>query len=320
MIESFEVSNFKLFEHLKLEGLGRVNLIVGANNTGKTALLEALYLDGRRDFAAAVIDIMRQRKQSGEPTIEPFLRSWFKKPHNFTFPVGGSRFTFHVKHGRQMLERQNLTGISSIELEQELKGLDRQRLAFDENFEDSLAIWHSGLDEQFRDRYWDQLLLRGEDQRMFQLLRILEPNIQRVGLIDDGHTDRQPYYTDETMKQYPLARLGQGINRLLGIAFGMSFTRGNRLVVDEIETGLHYEAMELLWRWIFDSAAALNVQVFATTHSFDCVKAFVRAADPSAEVKDSSLYRLDRVLGPLRVVRYKKRQMLIAAEQEIEVR
>ena len=43
MYKSFRVKNFRCFKDLQINDLGRVNLIAGKNNTGKTALLEAMY-------------------------------------------------------------------------------------------------------------------------------------------------------------------------------------------------------------------------------------------------------------------------------------
>ncbi len=42
LLNSLEIKGYRCFEHLTIEKLGRVNLIVGKNNVGKTALLEAL--------------------------------------------------------------------------------------------------------------------------------------------------------------------------------------------------------------------------------------------------------------------------------------
>ena len=44
MYKSFRVKNFRCFKDLQINDLGRVNLIAGKNNTGKTALLEAMYI------------------------------------------------------------------------------------------------------------------------------------------------------------------------------------------------------------------------------------------------------------------------------------
>ena len=54
MYESFRIQNYRGFRDLKLEGLARVNLIAGENNSGKTALLEALYIHALGGHPAAV--------------------------------------------------------------------------------------------------------------------------------------------------------------------------------------------------------------------------------------------------------------------------
>ena len=44
MYRSFSIKNFRCFDELTVEGMGRINLIAGKNNVGKTALLEALWV------------------------------------------------------------------------------------------------------------------------------------------------------------------------------------------------------------------------------------------------------------------------------------
>src|SRR5437763_2995480 len=46
MIQSLEISNYRGFKNLRLKNLSRVNIIVGDNGSGKTALLESLFLAG----------------------------------------------------------------------------------------------------------------------------------------------------------------------------------------------------------------------------------------------------------------------------------
>ena len=46
MLSSLKIRNFRTFSHLFIERLGRVNLILGKNNVGKTTLLEALFIYG----------------------------------------------------------------------------------------------------------------------------------------------------------------------------------------------------------------------------------------------------------------------------------
>src|ERR1700686_83457 len=44
MIHSVKISGYRTFNQFEMSGLGRVNLLVGRNNTGKTSILEGLYI------------------------------------------------------------------------------------------------------------------------------------------------------------------------------------------------------------------------------------------------------------------------------------
>ena len=43
MLNSIRVKNYRGFQDCKVDGLGRINIFVGMNNSGKTTLLEALF-------------------------------------------------------------------------------------------------------------------------------------------------------------------------------------------------------------------------------------------------------------------------------------
>src|SRR5260370_39334360 len=76
----------------------------------------------------------------------------------------------------------------------------------------------------------------------------------------------------------PLRSLGDGMQRMLGIALAIANAKDGMLVVDEIENGIHYSVQSELWQLIFQLAHRLNVQVFATTHSWDCIEGFQKPA------------------------------------------
>jgi AAA15 family ATPase/GTPase len=68
--------------------------------------------------------------------------------------------------------------------------------------------------------------------------------------------------------------MGDGINRILYIVLSMVNAQNGYLLIDEFENGLHYSVQKKIWSIIFSLAERLNVQVFVTTHSSDCIKAF----------------------------------------------
>src|SRR6266571_6788405 len=70
ILNSLEVRNFRAFRDLKIERLGRVNLLVGKNNIGKTSLLEAIQLYASRASTPTFIwEIMRARHEVKQPFV-----------------------------------------------------------------------------------------------------------------------------------------------------------------------------------------------------------------------------------------------------------
>jgi AAA15 family ATPase/GTPase len=71
----------------------------------------------------------------------------------------------------------------------------------------------------------------------------------------------------------PVDLLGEGFNSVLSMLFAMWWVEGGIALIDEIENGVHYSALSALWRAVGDAAEQAKVQVFATTHSFECINA-----------------------------------------------
>src|SRR5207245_797926 len=93
----------------------------------------------------------------------------------------------------------------------------------------------------------------------------------------------------------PIGSFGDGMWRLLAIAIAISQCKGGVLLVDEIDTGLHYTVLPAMWRLIMESAHDLDVQVFATTHSSDCIEALASVCASDALLSDSTtLHRVER--------------------------
>ena len=101
----------------------------------------------------------------------------------------------------------------------------------------------------------------------------------------------------------PLRSLGDGALRLLGVAVTLANSRGGFLLIDEAENGIHHTIQRDYWRMILQTAQENNVQVLATTHSWDCVTGFAQAASELEDV-EGVLVRLSRSGGDLRAVEY----------------
>ena len=109
------------------------------------------------------------------------------------------------------------------------------------------------------------------------------------------------------------------MSRMLRIAMALVNSQDGMLLIDEVESGLHYSVLLDVWRLIFKTARDLNVQVFATTHSSDCIKAFQRAAEEDKE-DEGMLIRLARKGDKIKAILFDEKELETVVENDIEVR
>jgi ABC-type uncharacterized transport system ATPase subunit len=168
---------------------------------------------------------------------------------------------------------------------------------------------------------WDSIAMLPPAQDALAALRLVHPDLEALHFPGaSGHQTRSPLVKLSGLgRQVPLLALGDGVLRLLTIAIGLATTAGGILLLDEIDTGLHYSIQRELWRMVCATAARLGVQVFATTHSWDCVTAFQHAVrqEPSVE---GYLHRLQAVPDRVVVTSFDNEQLAAATESDIEVR
>ena len=112
--------------------------------------------------------------------------------------------------------------------------------------------------------------------------------------------------------------MGDGMNRIFELALGFVNSKHGIFLIDEVESGVHYAAQEQLWRFIFEASSQLGVQVFATTHSWDCITAFQKAA--SAHPADGMLISLAQSAGDIKATVFNEGDLEIITRESIEVR
>jgi len=168
---------------------------------------------------------------------------------------------------------------------------------------------------------WDRITLTPKEQSVVEALQILEPDVERISF-----TSRQTSNSGILLKlrgqphPVPLGSMGDGMRRILSIAMAAVSSENGFLWVDEIDTGLYYQTQTDMWRLIFETAQRLNVQVFATTHSWDCIAAFQEALEQSEDSSVGKLFRLSRRGEDIRAVEYTPEGLSVAVRQSIEVR
>lgn len=351
------IHNFRRFQKFSMEGLGRVNLLVGPNNCGKTTILEAIdllaspldpcllgALSIRRGAVSALAGessiksarlALRHLFYGHRVSVGSFFKvdgSFAKAEHSLSaritrtpdLPSRASKYPADVwltiwREGQGAKATDSIPLTSSIEWpvvdwEGRAKVSDGPTTPFVGT--DSLERWMivEGL---------AAIQLNPEEELVLEILRLIEPTVEGITAVQApevvGLRDRGGVFVklNGQRERVPIASLGEGMWRLLSLALELVSAKGSVLLVDEIDIGLHYTAQAEMWRMVKKAAEELNVQVFATTHSRDCVYALAQIA--RADVTDGSDVTIQRIEGE-RAVAYNEQEIVLAAERGIEVR
>ena len=176
------------------------------------------------------------------------------------------------------------------------------------------------FDRSFMRSAWNALLAEGREAEIETAMRILMPEINSIHfLAGDRRRGGILVGQGDDTRRLPIGSYGDGMRRLLAISLALASTKNGYLLIDEIDIGFHWTVMEDLWRLVVETAERLNVQVFATTHSYDCIKglgALVRSRPDLA--KQVTVQKMHRSLE--QAVCIPGEEISIAVEQDIEVR
>ncbi len=286
MLDHLHIENYRLFKSLQLDGLKRVNLITGKNNTGKTAILEAIRIlesDGEND----VLNHILTKRDAIESNISfgEIFQSLTNDKKKLAFRINNSIIQYDSNKD-DFLPTFEITELMTSDV---IK-INRINRVEQTRF-DKVIYVPTSLD--FDNTYlWKKIDLSPRKKDVIKILNVIEKKIIDVGL--DVENRKPKVLLSDEENPLPLRMLGEGTNRIFTIALALVNARNNILLIDEIDLGLHHSVQEKLWEIVFRFSKELNVQVFATTHSQDCVQAFGEIWNKPENQKEGNYIRLQR--------------------------
>ena len=162
---------------------------------------------------------------------------------------------------------------------------------------------------------WNYAAVDGSEKSAAEVLRLVFPDAEDILVAGEP---RIPMVKMRSMsRRVPLKSLGEGAVRLFGLGLALVRIENGFLLIDEAENGLHHSIQSAIWKAIFRAAEANNVQVIATTHSWDCVKGFAQAAVECEDV-EGMIISLRKDDEGLYLVDYPEEELAIAAERYAE--
>ncbi|MBK7938309.1 MAG: AAA family ATPase [Lewinellaceae bacterium] len=288
MLKELHISNYRLFNELTIHGLGQVNLIAGKNNTGKTALLEALRIWAAKGDSTVVNQVLKVRGQF-TPSWDESFAALFNK-HKTLNDKEGMIFINNLKIKRYFSAngRPGPFGVEDINDKKDTSSPLTSLVSPD--YPRDSSVFLPFVNQNFPlQALWDKIVLTSLENDVLGILKITEPKILRIDVKEDN--SRVLLEGDDA--PVPLKSLGDGISRLLLMAVALVSAKDSLLLIDEFEAGLHHSVQEMLWEKIFFYAQKWNIQVFVTTHSLDAVRTFFSSRSWENQGK-GKFFRLQR--------------------------
>lgn len=385
MLDSIYIRNYRTLENLSIGSLGRVNLIIGKNNTGKTTLLEAIGIYATKGDFSFISQIFEERGENIRQTDvnEDFTSSNLRmlsslftnrviefdsdssiaigtleetsllevKDPNYQsvflrfakyFDIERRDAQGELLNRRRIIAKNDLddttidindykigfeikTGIRStilpLDTNKSLSLLGRSGLQPSENKSTLQLIRTFNIDKNINGRLWDNITLTEKESHVIEALRIIEPLTERIAFKESSSRERTTIIKLSNVDTpIPLKSMGDGINRILTIILALVNADNGFLLIDEFENGLHYSVQEKLWEIIFKLSQKLNVQVFVTTHSEDCIVGFETILNNPDNSLEGKLIRLENINGKIKQVEFDAKELKIATDNDIEIR
>ncbi len=178
---------------------------------------------------------------------------------------------------------------------------------------------------------WDLTSLTNLESDVISALKLIEPKVSGVAFVEDiskerggnnlrqGGDNRIPLVKIEGIDEpLPLKSMGDGMTRLFHIIVALVNARDGILLIDEFENGLHWTVQPKVWDIVFRFSERLNVQVFATTHSRDCVNGFDSAWNNYPSL--GAFFRLEAKDNFIKVTEYTSETLTDSLETDVEIR
>ncbi len=373
MLKSFQIDNFRLFQHLKVGSLSRVNLVVGKNNAGKSTFLEALELYASNASPTILLNLVESRQETWFSEAQRYSQNFLDNPVRHLFfghklpRVGEQGITLGEVSSSTKLhigaaayqDKSDDKGtirrvrLSDIEMDDDLPDvevflvaeegertrrlfrLDRDvkhirqtfRASYGRQDDEFKYIWQTVLTENMSNRkaaaLWDLTSLTNLEPEIISALGLIDERVSGVAFVEDnsqrGSDNRIPLVKIKDIDEpLPLRSMGDGITRLFHIIVALVNARNGLLLIDEFENGLHWSVQPKVWDIVFQLSERLNVQVFATTHSRDCVAGFDYAWNNHPAL--GAFFRLDAKDKFIKATEYTSETLTDAIDMDVEVR
>lgn len=352
MITDVSIDNFKVLKKAEINGLKRLSLLSGRNNVGKSTLLEAifLYLDHSDINSFSKLAAFRGSIPSGADGLWKTLFYQMNLENSIRISITDDNITGILEYRKDSnYLPTNLSGIAEDVLARfRANNKDSFSLACTYTENDYTEDVHFSLDPNniLRDiktslpgneirklraalfqnsifvRDYNSIInglgsieLTGEKDILVTAIKEMDSSIEDILTLSVNGLVQ--VYIRINGKLIPIQYAGDGLVKLTSLCLAIMQLKNGILIIDELETGLHYSMYGKLWKLIDHISNASNCQVIATTHSYEMISAVI---DNIENDNDFCYYRIGKKDDNTVSYRYDYSMIDSALEFEMELR
>ncbi len=322
MITELEVTNYRSLKKVRLSTLGRVNILVGPGNSGKTNLLEALVLACSTGDPSLLHKTLGLRRiESDALTPDDVIRLM-----DYSWTIGSAKREFRLKirwngQYRSITYRREDAGHDiPLKTQQSLGGDDKgdaalanaqavYRVVTEVDAEthrgtlivtpNKIAVRRETESPNLSARFiapalrgvsadlaplWTKVEERGFGEEVLDLVRLLDRDIEAIRVASNEQGQAYVYLHHSRLGRLPLEIVGAGLAKAMAIASYVVSGKDSVLIVDEIDASLHFGAQRMLVTFLMEAARKHNVQLIVSTHSLETFDVFLESFKSTSEL------------------------------------
>lgn len=266
------IVDFKCFHDFEAKDFQRVNLISGKNNVGKTAFIEAFYINTSainiKSFTGSLYGIKFMREN-----LNIFFKSVNDNVKSFLERSNGIDLLTNINKSSFKIEEQNGVKLYHFEYNQLCSSVNINDFSYTTDTIKNIEFIDSfGLSNKHIIDCYSSVQKKDKELFLNSILNEFDNSIESFKVISDIPQCKV------NEKWLEITELGDGTRHLISVIIALFQTENGYLFIDEIENGIHYTHLDQLWELILTISKQQNCQVFATTHSKECIESYARIA------------------------------------------
>ena len=305
MIKSVKIENFRCYEKIHLTGLQRVNIVVGENGSGKTALFEAMFFLGGLSNEI----YLRLKTQRLMPevrigttikTLQDLFGDYFRDfDMNRPIYLETKGSTAETRNVSIFFDKSDVPEIPTGEIVDSVatvpplhfKGKYDSSKAFHEKAvlqDDKLALpsfpspvkaafFPSGMKIQPKEAadQFSDLEAKGQLDDVLKIIKDVYPFVSDLSIVTKDGKGMVWARVNNSKQKQPITLISEGVNKLVGLLLYIKSVPYSHVLIDEIENGFYYKTLPKIWNALYALASKSNVQLFISTHSDECLQALL---------------------------------------------